>query len=345
MKAIVLNPGDNDRLEAIAAGRVDGFLASGQAKLRAKLLLAMAAEAEPKGYKVEETAVNLGCSESLLIRVRKNYQDGGLDAVFARKRYTYAKLTVGETAARILSMTGEPPPAGCRHWTIVNLTQAAQARGIEISTASVNRILLKAGVHLTKMPVVTHTRRDKPAPAQHLTRGEKLRLEAVLMSPDTPEWVRTRAAILHYLASGTKSLRQIAETCDCAQGMIFVVRACYRTGGIKLALEGQPRGRRRTNALDAAAPAVLALMREPAPARPDQRKPGWTVDQLAAEAAARGILPGVSRSKVERILAKAKAEAEGRTAPSFRKAPPLKARRTKAPRSAAGRAKRKKVHG
>ena len=238
-------------------------------------------------------------------KVRKRYLAGGLDAVFERKHYTYAKLTAGETAERVLALAKEPPPSP-GGGTVVLLTKAVIERGIvpSISPASVDRILIKAGVKLGAMG--KGPRQSAKPVFLPLAAGDLERLETVLRDWAAPDFVRQRAAVLLHLAKGSETYPEIIAATGCGYWQVFNVRNIYRERGLAGLLNRRRFTRPQAMTKGETAAAILALSREPAPARPGQRKAGWTLTQLADEAVARGIVPVISHGTVERILKTAK---------------------------------------
>jgi transposase len=317
-------------LETIIAGNgAERFLRSKQADIRARVLLAMAAG----DYKASLLVQELGISVNLEMKLRQAYVSGGLDLVMARRCPTFAKLTAGTTAARVLDIvwdsaanTRRAPPAGVKQWNLSRVVDAAAALGITISTASVNRILRKAGVTLG-------ARRGGPGRYQklqnlHLKRGERIRLSSLIASPATDAEVRTRAAVLLRLGEGAMTLREIRKECHCCHCSVYKVRLRYLTEGLEAALEGAPRGAHFTVATPEAAAAILALSREPLPSAGLTKRQAallrgrWSMSLLAREAVARGIVPAVSPGTVTRILKQAEAAelvlAAGRPRPADR---------------------------
>jgi transposase len=129
--AIVLSPGERLRLEALSAS----LSAPRRVATRARIVL-LAADGRSKRAIARELRV----STHTAVLWRRRYLAGGVENLLrdAPGRGRTATVTVGETAARLLTLAATPPSRG--RWTVRRLAEAAG-----VSRASTHRILRASG--------------------------------------------------------------------------------------------------------------------------------------------------------------------------------------------------------
>jgi transposase len=129
--SIVLFPGERLRLEALSAS----VSAPRRVATRARIVL-LAASGRSKRTIARELLV----STHTVVLWRRRYLAGGVESLLrdAPGRGRTATVTVGETAARLLTLAATPPPSG--RWTVRRLAEASG-----VSRASTHRILRASG--------------------------------------------------------------------------------------------------------------------------------------------------------------------------------------------------------
>ena len=181
VERIGISAADRTRLEAVVAAP-----RSPQKHVwRARIILLSA-----DGVGTIEIARRAGIAKPTVWRWQRRFAETGVDGLLREKsRPPGIAPLPGETVARVVALTGEPPPGGATHWTV-----RAMAKAVGISHASVQRIwqahslrphrlktfkLSKDPAFAAKLREIIGLYVDPPAHAVVLSVDEKSQIQAL----------------------------------------------------------------------------------------------------------------------------------------------------------------------
>jgi len=125
-----------------------------EAKKRAQILIDVDESGGRKPESLNTITAKRGVSQNMIIKVRRNYVEGGVDAAIFRKRRetppVAAKIT-GEVEAHIIAVCCSAPPEGKDHWSMQMIANKVVLDGVidSISDESVRLVLKKRNLSRT----------------------------------------------------------------------------------------------------------------------------------------------------------------------------------------------------
>jgi len=137
-------------LSADERGALTRLLAAGTAPTRAltHARILLKADDGPAGPRWSDTRIAdaLEVSPATIVRVRRTYATGGLDAALRRKApdRTYPRKLDGRQEAQLIDLACGTPPEGQARWTLRLLTdRVVELTGVPVSDETVRRTLKK----------------------------------------------------------------------------------------------------------------------------------------------------------------------------------------------------------
>jgi transposase len=224
---LALQPGDKERLEAIAIGNVPAGMTAAfaaQRLVRAKILLLLS-----EGMKPLEIAETCHCQSVHVYKIRKRYLTQGIEQIIRKRHREFPSKWLADdsvdkssVAARIIELSRNDPPLGHCFWTVELLQKKAAEMGIaeHIPRAVVTQILAEQAPESRRTTVrVILTAAEKEALT---SKTGALRAQILLKLSEKDEAERLGKKVFTYA--------DIARLLHCSPSLVSKVHRCHAKG-------------------------------------------------------------------------------------------------------------------